>query len=74
MNCPYCNTEMEKGYMQGASRMMWTPKPHSFIMALPKKDEIMFDSGITKASLCTAYLCRHCKKIVMDYDDAVVNK
>lgn len=67
MKCPYCDKEMGKGYMQGASEMTWTQKLHHLMIKFPKDDGIIFTSGSTAHCCCTAHLCRKCQKIIMDY-------
>ena len=42
MKCPYCEKEMEQGFIQS---------PHE------------------KGSAVTAFLCRDCQKVIIDYSD-----
>lgn len=71
MKCPCCGEEMEKGYMQGASGMTWTQDLHNLMLAFPKENEVMFTSGGNAHCCCTAYICKECQKIIMDYSDGV---
>ncbi len=70
MICPYCNKEMEIGYLQTGPRIAWTKKIHKFSL-LPKQDEIMLENNVLKGSNFHAYICKHCKKVLFDYSDKV---
>lgn len=72
MECPYCNLKMERGYI---------PSVHGEVEWIPEKEEISFfiggkvDGGIklTKAAYFKpkkkeAFLCRSCKKIIMNFN------
>jgi len=68
MICPYCNKEMEAGYLQTGSRIAWTKEIHKFSI-LPRKGEIMLENNVFKGVNFQAYICKHCKKILFDYSD-----
>ena len=68
MKCPICNQEMEQGYIQTGQRIAWTKNIHK-VSLLPKPGEIMLENNVFKGSAFTAFICKSCKKIVMDYSD-----
>lgn len=63
MKCPYCNNEMESGYIQCRDGVTWTPKKQ-LIPAL----SFLGKGGVHLASnaVC-AYKCDECKKVIVDY-------
>ena len=68
IRCPICNQEMEKGFLQGQERIGWVKKKHLFSI-LPKEGEVLLENNFMKQFLLTAYICKDCKKIVVDYSD-----
>lgn len=71
MKCPYCNAEMERGYVQSRSEIFWSRKIRK-LLSSPKEEE--GDAAITDPLnlLYTAnensYLCRNCNKVIIDID------
>lgn len=65
MKCPYCNKEMESGFIQCRDGVTWTPKKQ-LVAAL---------SFLGKGSLhlasntVCAYKCGECKKVIIDYSE-----
>ena len=69
MNCPYCNKEMELGYIQCRDGVTWTPKKQ-LVAALSflGKGSISLENGAAdNSSTVYAYKCGTCKKVVIDY-------
>lgn len=66
MNCPYCNSEMEKGFIQSGRPVFWAVKKRR-IFFLPDND-LEVTSGFWNGCFATAFLCRNCKKIILDYE------
>lgn len=74
MKCPYCEKEMEHGYIEGGSaEMNWKPHKTSAF----KSGNVEFNEGavlLSKFSIknllgkncIEAYLCRTCNKIEID--------
>ncbi len=76
MNCPYCNKEMEKGYISDSRRyrMLWLPEGTNFF--LNTKKSITKHNGIILCELPwleweapVAYACKECKKVIIEYED-----
>ena len=65
MKCPYCNKEMEKGYIYKTDlfhNLKWCPeKNEGHIFVNTKRDvRLTYDGQVT------AYRCEDCKKIIID--------
>lgn len=67
MKCPYCGHEVEEGYVQSARTIVWSVK----------KKAVFPSNGFSRADVPVtgmfdaaqrAYLCRSCKKIVIDLE------
>jgi len=70
MKCPYCQNEMEKGYLQSRDGLAWTGKKHLISAFSPYfSDAVSLSSDGVSAAPKTvdAYLCRSCKKVIIDY-------
>ena len=62
MKCPYCNKEMEKGYIQSRHGLGWNRKKR--VLAI---DSAWFaDQPLEYESV--AYRCEDCKKIIIDHE------
>lgn len=67
MNCPYCNQEMESGFLQGWC-MGWATRKHKFVF-VPGKDELLLANNKLKPCAFSAYLCRDCHKVTFNFID-----
>ena len=72
MNCPYCNKEMEKGFINQSQvfyPIRWRPAP--------KEEPILFHSNkgsikltsVTKSGQVIVHYCATCHKFVIDQDE-----
>lgn len=68
MKCPYCQKEMEKGFIQCRDGLHWTPKKQ-LIAALSEfgKDSISLENGVGNNRAVYAYHCADCQKVIIDY-------
>lgn len=67
MDCPYCHGEMEKGVIQSPQEISWKRKRAFFGAAeLHEGSVVLAELSLLKGSSVTAFLCCHCKKIVID--------
>ena len=73
MNCPYCNNEMELGYIQCRDGVTWTPKKQLVAaLSILGKGSVSLENGAAENSRTVyAYHCNECKKVVIDYGVAV---
>ena len=71
MICPYCNAEMESGFLQGGHSIIWTPKPHK-ISLLPRQDgrDVVLASDPLTSAKAPSYKCDKCRKIIVEYDES----
>lgn len=67
--CPYCNEEMESGYIQCRDGLWWAKKKR-LVAAFPNLDKmsvkLSIEDGPFSGCAARAYLCRTCKKIIVD--------
>ena len=66
MNCPFCSREMEQGFVQSGTRILWTKRIHK-ISLLPKDGDVLLLKSVLKPSAIPARICKDCKTIMMDY-------
>ena len=68
MKCPYCQKEMEKGYIQCRDGVHWTPKKQ-LVAALSEfgKDSVSLENGVGNNRAVYAYKCGECQKVIIDY-------
>lgn len=74
MRCPSCNTEMEKGKLRSRGGVFFLPDGESLPL-LYTENEMQKHHAVClppslfsiKAEYPTAYLCRKCSKIIIDY-------
>ena len=68
MLCPICHQEMEQGFVQSGTRILWTKRIHKFSL-LPKDGDVLLLKSVLKPSAIPASICKACKTILMDYSD-----
>ncbi len=68
MECPYCGDEMDKGVIQSAREIFWSIKKKKvfFISDISNGDVSIAPFGWS-GSKAEAYLCKSCKKMIIDY-------
>ena len=65
--CPYCNHELEEGYLiSNGQRLLFSDKKMKLLYTVDGND-ILLDKH-KFAAYHKAYVCRNCKKIIMDYE------
>ena len=71
MICPYCQNEMTQGYIQCRDGLFWVPEPF-LVPALSgfKKGSVTLNNNPDSPfSASIAYLCRDCKKVIIDINN-----
>ena len=74
MVCPYCEKEMDLGFIQCRDGVTWTPKKQ-FLPALSflGKGAVSLENGAAdNSSAVFAYNCTDCKKIITDYSNSIL--
>lgn len=66
MRCPYCNGEMETGILEGGRYLLWAKQPHK-VSYNPKAGEVLLGEKAVSSVVVDSYICKHCKKIIIDY-------
>ena len=66
MQCPYCGKEMELGLVQSPHEIAWLKgdTKHAFAIAAAHNIKNMITGCAVRA-----FLCRSCKKVIIDYSD-----
>ena len=69
MKCPYCNNEMQIGYVQCRDGIYWTPKKQlvAAFSAFAKGSTCLDNSNPSGLTTAKAYNCVDCKKVIIDY-------
>lgn len=67
MNCPYCNKEMYRGFIQSPHEINWSPKKHFISSAFDSDKIVLAEQSFLKGSTLVAYCCKNCQKIIIDY-------
>ncbi len=69
MKCPYCNNEMDLGYIQCRDGVTWTPKKQlvAALSFLGKGSVPLANGADDNSRVVYAYKCGECKKVIIDY-------
>lgn len=68
-NCPNCDEEMKKGYIQSGTKLAWVPKVSKLSVepSLNKDSVLLSKQSRFSINYVDAYLCESCKKVIIDY-------
>lgn len=72
MQCPYCSREMEIGLLSGPHEVSWFPGTKKPMFARAKFHDgsvVLSGPSMINGSAVTAWLCRGCEKVIIDYAD-----
>lgn len=70
MKCPYCNEEMENGYITSDARAIAWRKEKYESAVVRKGDGIQLRNTMgNAATLANSYCCKTCQKIIIDYSE-----
>ncbi len=74
--CPYCEKEMELGYIQSRDGVTWAPKKvlHGLLASLYKGATSLENGAADNSNVVYAYKCSECKKIIIDYGKPYIRK
>ena len=74
MKCPYCNSEMEKGELRSKGGVFFLPDGESSPLLYTEREMEKHNAVYLPPYMLslipeypTAYICRQCSKIVIDY-------
>ncbi len=72
MKCPYCGEDMEKGLIQNQNELVWLPGNNRKLFVRARFHEgavVLSKLSVLKGSAVTAYICKKCEKVIIDYAD-----
>ena len=72
MKCPYCNKEMEEGIIQSPQEISWKKGIKRPVFGRAQFHEgsvVLSELSLMKGSAVVAFLCRECKKVIINYSD-----
>lgn len=70
IHCPYCGKEMEKGMIRSDHELNWSDKKYFFNRAeFHPKSVLLGKLSFIRGTTVEAWLCRDCKKVIIDYTD-----
>lgn len=72
MKCPYCGEDMEKGLIQNQNELVWLPGNNRKLFVKAEFHEgavVLSKLSFLKGSAVTAYICKKCEKVIIDYAD-----
>ena len=72
MTGPYCNNEMEQVFIQSPHELSWkrgTKRPVLGRAEFHEGSVVLSELSFMKGSAVVAFLCRECKKVIIDYSD-----
>ena len=68
MYCPFCQGEMETGFLEAGAKLRWVKKKSRFsrFWSLQKGDVALTSLPVFQIHL-PAYICKSCRKVLVDY-------
>ena len=69
MKCPYCENEMELGYIQSRDGVHWTSKKGfgATLSVFSKNSTSLANGAGRNSAVVYTYKCSDCKKVIIDY-------
>lgn len=68
MKCPYCNSELIKGYIYGDRySLKWLEADKNLFLGVFAKGALTIGDQKSMRPKVTANKCTHCKKMIVDY-------
>ena len=66
MDCPFCGCKMVSGHMQSGRVVFFTQNKRNWVFQ-PSDDDVVLTIDNWTCPTCVAYLCKKCKKVIVDY-------
>ena len=73
MNCPVCGKKMGVGFVESQSRIFFVEQRKSVIWPFWTDNDETKLCDFWSVPTCIAYICRSCKKVVIDYTSDAIN-
>ena len=74
MVCPYCEKEMDLGFIQCRDGVTWTPEKQLVAsLSVLGKGSVSLENGAADNSRAVyAFKCADCKKVIIDYSNSIL--
>ena len=74
MVCPYCEKEMDLGFIQCRDGVTWTPEKQLVAsLSVLGKGSVSLENGAADNSRAVyAFKCPECKKVIIDYSNSIL--
>ena len=69
MHCPVCGKEMTEGFLQSARAVYFSDEKLEHFFIRPNEKIALLTTENLTDTHGTAWCCRDCKKVVVDYSD-----
>ena len=66
MICPYCQQEMEQGYLNSRSPVLWSREVSGLPFSTSRED-VMLGGKLGLVMRPQAFLCRTCRTVITKY-------
>ena len=66
MNCPYCQQQMESGYLSSRSPVFWSETVSGFPIP-SRREDVLLGGKLGLVVRPQAFLCRNCKTVITQY-------
>ena len=67
MKCPYCEKEMQKGFILGGNHIRWYPEGADTMMTLPEEEgavRLNATGGLVTSARAESYYCADCRMVI----------
>ena len=69
MKCPWCGSEMKKGFVQSLRRILFTTTRNEGWFDIKEKEDVVLSAKNFSNPTCVAHHCGACRKVVIDYEE-----
>ena len=66
MNCPYCNTKMQKGYLQSSHPFFWGVRKRKISFTASEEGDIKVSVGFWNGCTAESWYCAGCNKLITE--------
>ena len=67
MLCPWCDRDMEKGFLMSGKPIVFGPEKRNVAIWPPKSGEVRLAKGGWNMASVPAWKCAGCKRVVVEY-------
>ena len=66
MKCPYCQHEMQSGWLQSKERIVYSNQKKKFPFPIATVADFIITENLISPHACPVFFCPDCKKNVID--------